>query len=74
MKRFVSVEAVNLRSIPSTENNTPIGSLTLGQEVDDLGGAPAGWHHVRTKMGSLTVEGYSVDGLADSKFKWAPTA
>lgn len=74
MKRFVSVEAVNLRSIPSTENNTPIGSLTLGQEVDDLGGAPAGWHHVRTKMGGLTVEGYSVDGLADSKFKWAPTA
>lgn len=41
MKRFVNVEAVNLRSIPSTENNTPVGSLTLGQEVDDLGDAPA---------------------------------
>ncbi|MGS1108319.1 DUF2272 domain-containing protein [Achromobacter anxifer] len=73
MKRFVNVEAVNLRSTPSTAQNTPIGSLTLGQEIVDLGGAPAGWRRVRTKISGLDVEGYSVDGLADSKFKWAKT-
>ncbi|QKH38199.1 DUF2272 domain-containing protein [Achromobacter pestifer] len=73
MKGFVNVEAVNLRATPSTAQNAPIGSLTLGQEIVDLGGAPAGWHHVQTKMAGLDVKGYSVDGLADSKFKWAKT-
>lgn len=70
MKSFVNVEAVNLRSMPSTANNTPIGSLTLGQEVFDLGDAPNGWHHIRTEISGEQVEGYSVEGLPDSKFKW----
>jgi len=74
MKRFVNVELVNLRSTPSTENNTPIGSLTLGQEIVDLGDGPAGWHHVQTESGGVVLKGYSVDALADSKFKWAKQA
>ncbi|WP_447920428.1 DUF2272 domain-containing protein [Achromobacter aegrifaciens] len=73
MKRFVNVEAVNLRSTPSTAKNSPIGSLALGQEVVDLGDAPGGWHHVQTEIAGAELKGYSVDGLADSKFKWAKT-
>lgn len=70
MKRFVNVEAVNLRSQPSTEDNTPIGSLTLGQSIEDLGDGPEGWRHVQTEMAGEAADGYSVDSLPDSKFKW----
>ena len=70
MQKFVNVETVNLRSVASTDANAPIGALMLGQSVDDLGDGPPGWHHVRVQQGRKKLEGFSVEGLADSRFKW----
>lgn len=69
MQKFVNVEGVNLRSVPSTEDNSPIGLLTLGEAVEDLGDGPPGWNHVRMQAG---LEGFCVAELAFTKASWAP--
>lgn len=70
MKKLVNVEAVHLRSIPSLEKNDPIGMLTLGQVVDDVGDGPAGWHHI-CEAGGKPLDGFIVSGIRQAKYKWA---
>lgn len=70
MRKVVNVQSVNLRPIPSIEANTPLGQLSLGQHVFDLGGAPSGWNHITARIGTSDFEGFCVDSLIDTRISW----
>lgn len=70
MQKFVNVQTLNFRGVPSTELNAPLGQLSLGQAVTDLADGPPGWHHITAQIGASDVTGFCVDGLADTRIKW----
>jgi hypothetical protein len=56
---YVTAEALNLRSKPTSDEDNRIGSLHLTQKVETLDEAtPAGWVKVRATIGSQSVEGF----------------
>ena len=70
MQKFVNVQTVNFRGVPSTEGNDPLTALSLGDAVVEVGDAPPGWLHIRARVGAKEVEGFCVDGLVDARIGW----
>jgi hypothetical protein len=65
MKKFVDLEALNLRSEPVVSANTRIGILHLGQPVDELGPAgTAGWVRIRA-----TIDGAAKEGVVKAEIE-----
>jgi hypothetical protein len=58
MKKFVDLEALNLRSAPEMTPETRIAILHLGQPVDVLSPAPEfGWIRIKTTVDGVTKTG-----------------
>jgi hypothetical protein len=58
MKKFVDIEALNLRSAPLISPETRIAILHLGQEVDELGPASEpGWVKIKASVGGSMKTG-----------------
>lgn len=57
--RRVSASQLNLRSVPSTQDNTPIAVLSEGQLVRVLGQAAEPWMRIRATLGGSDVIGYA---------------
>jgi hypothetical protein len=58
MKKYVDLEALNLRSEPVVSANTRIGILHLGQPVEELGQAgAAAWVRIRAEIAGVPKEG-----------------
>lgn len=55
----VSSSQLNLRSVPTTQGNTPIAQLPEGQLVRVLGQAAEPWMRIRTTLGGSDVVGYA---------------
>src|SRR6478735_5468622 len=70
MQKFVNVQTVNFRGVPSTEGNDPLAALSLGDAVVEVGDGPPGWLHIRARVGAKEVEGFCVDGLVDARIGW----
>jgi len=70
MRKFVNVQTINFRGVPSTEGDDPLVALSLGDPVVEIGDAPAGWRHIRARVGAKEVDGFCVDGLVDARIRW----
>jgi hypothetical protein len=70
MQKLVNAQTVNLRGVPTTQGNEPLGQLSLGQTVELLDSGPPGWSKVSARIDGKDVEGFCVEGLADSRIKW----
>ncbi|MGJ7506437.1 DUF2272 domain-containing protein [Variovorax sp. GT1P44] len=70
MQKFVNVQTVNFRGVPSTEGNDPLTVLSLGDSIVEIGDGPPGWNHIRARVGTKEVDGFCVDGLVDARIRW----